>query len=387
MSDHDRGLQESVRCKALLADPAKPPPVVKRTINEMGEHVGTTALWWTLNIAILTATLIVSLIWLRGYAEERHAVQVSIAKSDISKIHKRGVRTGHMDATLLAWTRKPAQEHDEWEASDDADYIGQTGAGVGETASEVDCDDGETRVSLAANLCKERIGIDEALDDLPDYNSLDCPSSNPPEYLAFAIDNPLPLPRSAIGGHMISLPLVEEVDAERTELILFEGPISALKLRDSIGTRDLRVLPKSTSNLRAIKIPVEPGETIFELMASDMLTPEERRRMPGKYLHKIVWESTLNTSERMSRRLSRSSSDCRYIHVILDLEYVKRACPEMQTDDEKERLKIQRHQDFSLSHDPDERPTSGKQWAERTWTERTWKEKSWIQKRWIQKRL
>jgi hypothetical protein len=65
ISDYDRGLQESVRCKTLLADPAKPPPVVKRTVHEADERVGTTALRWAVGIAITSATLVVFVVQLK----------------------------------------------------------------------------------------------------------------------------------------------------------------------------------------------------------------------------------------------------------------------------------------------------------------------------------
>jgi hypothetical protein len=71
ISDHDRGLKESVKCRTLLAAPAMPPPVMKRTVHEMDERVGTTALRWTLKAAIFVVTFILSLINLKEYVEER----------------------------------------------------------------------------------------------------------------------------------------------------------------------------------------------------------------------------------------------------------------------------------------------------------------------------
>jgi hypothetical protein len=309
ISDHDRGLQESAKCKTLLADPAKPPPVVKRTANQALDDAGTIAIPWALNITTFIATFVVISVWLIRHTRFEYPPPDSMAKSDVSNIYKHGMGTGQRDVAIRVETPKPAKEHDEWDSVGENEYIvDQAGGVTDDTASEVDSDD---KGVPAVQPSRE---WDEGND------ARNSRSSTGSDYQSDNISKYARQRRGAIVGwpHEIGSVAVEQ------EPILFDGPISALKLRDSIGTRDLRLNHESELGLRAIKVPIKRGETYCKLMASDMLTTTERRAM-HEVENNIVWADTLDASERMLRRLSLRSR--RYIYLILDPEYVNNACP------------------------------------------------------------
>jgi hypothetical protein len=402
ISDHDRRLQESVKCEALLATPARPPPVAKRTVYEADETFRMTALRWTENIVIFVVTSIVFLVWLKGYTEEKHYVEHSMVKLDVSRIHKLGMGTEQICVIIPAGEPDPAQELEEWDSADDNDYnITQTGAGSGDAASEIDSDDDQTHFP-AVKLFEGRNGTDagsevDSVILFEEWNGTDAGSEvdsvstfevrNGPDagsevdsgslpWWPFGADDADDLPNEQNGTDAASevnsdkrltrFPVKSTKERDRTnaapevdsvpshasdqeadkpstvstlydrranwiqtarvedEPFEFDGPISALKFSDSIGTRDLRASHKNELDLRAVKIPIQRGVTTLRLMASDMLTITERYARHGVENH-VVWESTLNASERLLKRLSLRGR--RYIYLILDPQFVKNACP------------------------------------------------------------
>jgi hypothetical protein len=328
ISDHDRGLEESAKCMTLLAAPAKPPPVVKRTLDEAPAKFKATALWWTLNIAVPIVTLLFFLVWLKGYAVERQPLPDSVAKSDVNKIHKYELETGQTNAAIPAWSPKPAHEHDEWNSANDHDHdVSQTGADAGDTASEADSDDPNDYDELtrlpAVNPYRERNGSDLSDSD----QGLD-ETLKPSTHRHLKIGD-IRYPRQPT---WVKSTIVEQ------EPVLFDGSVSALNLDDGTGTKDLRMMSKSNHHLRAIRVPVDHGTSTCRLTASRMFTENERKhlqigsanRLPGETkLHyeepdPIVWRGKIDARARVARRLGLRGQ--RDVYLILDHKFVEDVC-------------------------------------------------------------
>jgi hypothetical protein len=344
ISDHDRGLRESTRCKTLLADPAKPPPVVKRTsvvkrtFDEADEHVGSTALRWAVGIAVPIATLVVFLVRMKGYTQERRPVPDSMAKSDIGMMtYKHGTRMqlGHVG------TYATAQEHEEREGAEEKDHsIGQTETITKYTSwGYLDYDDdlslardryyfGPNPKSLVMKTGKRNEALhhspSDGLDQEPD-NASDSSSHHRPTVKGLLRDHP----RQPTWAHSTT---------DVKPPAVFDGQLSVLNFGDGTSTKDLRLKSKSNRHLRAIKVPIDSGASTCRLRASYMFTENERKLLRHDSANPfrsetaipegedpIVWQGKIDARARMARLfgLRGQRGD---VFLVLDPKFVEDVC-------------------------------------------------------------
>jgi hypothetical protein len=338
ISDHDRGLQESTRCKTLLADPAKPPPVVKRTFDEADEHVGPTALRWAVGIVVPIATLVVFLVRMKGYTEERHPVPDSMARSDIEMMsykHGTGMQLGHVGVCVTA------QEHEERERAEEKDHsIGQTGTVTKDTPwGHLDYDDDFSLASnryyfdpipmsaLVTKTGKSNEAVhhspSEGLDQEPDDAS-DSSSHHQPTVKDLLRDHP----RQPTWAHSTT---------DVKPPAIFDGPLSLLNFGDGSSTKDLRMKSKSNRHLRAISVPIDSGASTCRLRASYMFTENERKHLRYDSADPwrsetafpegedpIVWQGKVDTRARIARLFAlRGRQD---VFLVLDPKFVEDVC-------------------------------------------------------------
>jgi hypothetical protein len=337
ISDHDRGLQESTRCKTLLADPAKPPPVVKRTFDEADEHVGSTALRWAVGIAVPIATLVVFLVRMKGYAEERHPVSDSMAKSDIGMMtYKHGTRMqlGHVRAYATA------QEHEERERDEEEDHsICQAVIVTKDTSwGYLDYDDDlslardryyfdPNPTSLVIKTGKRNEAVhhspSDGLDQEPDDAS-DSSSHHRPTVKDLLRDHP----RQPTWAHSTT---------DVKPPAIFDGPLSLLNFGDGSSTKDLRINSKSNRHLRAISVPIDSGASTCRLRASYMFTEKERKLLRHNSADPwrsetafpegedpIVWQGKVDTRARIARLFGLHGRQG--VFLVLDPKFVEDVC-------------------------------------------------------------